>query len=377
MNRSVILAVIIAVGVTAWIVSGQFQDPLAENPTEGQVIAAAAQDDSAEAAKVAAKAEINEKEPQQVLVRTYSARPREQEIVVRGKTETIRSVELKAETPGRVIAVEVEKGQRVKKGDVLIRFAVKDRKARLAEAEALIRQRQIEYNASKSLSKKGFSAKTTLAASKAQLDSALAQAETVRIGLQDLVITAPFDGVVEERQAEIGAYIKDGSNVVTLMDEDPFLVTGQIAEVYVNKIKVGDPGFAKLITGEIVQGTVRYVSKQSDSATRTFRVELIVPNPDYSLRSGVTAEITFKSDKIMAHQISPAILTLNDRGDLGVRSVNDQEIVEFYPVQVLSDSNEGAWVAGLPDQIRLIEVGQEFVREGEKVRPQTHTAEVK
>jgi multidrug efflux system membrane fusion protein len=144
----------------------------------------------------------------------------------------------------------------------------------------------------------------------------------------------------------------------------------------VNNIKEGDEGYAKLITGEVVKGTVRYVSKNSDPATRTFRVELLVPNENATLRGGVTAEITFQSDQVMAHKISPAILTLNDKGDIGVRSVNDQDIVEFYPVQILSDSNEGAVITGLPNQIRLIEVGQEFVLEGEKVLPQTDTAGV-
>jgi len=373
LNRSVILAILIAVSAFGWIISGQFSDPPVNEAT---AVPADVNSEDAANSEIAEALQPEHHGPQQVKVRTYTAIPRDQHIVVRGKTEALRIVDIKAEIPGRVVAIEAEKGQRVKKGDVLVRFAIKDMNAKLKEAEALVRQREIEYNASKSLSKKGFSAKTTLAGSKALLDSARAKAESVRINLDDLIIRAPFDAVVEERPAEIGAYIKDGSTVITLLDEDPFLVTGQVAEVYVNKIKVGDQGSAKLITGKTVTGTVRYVSKNSDPATRTFRVELLVPNIDQSLRGGVTAEIIFKSDQVMAHKISPAILTLNDKGDLGVRSVNDQDIVEFYPVQILSDSNEGAVITGLPDQVRLIEVGQEFVREGEKVLPQTDTAGV-
>ncbi|MCG8493686.1 MAG: efflux RND transporter periplasmic adaptor subunit [Sneathiellales bacterium] len=371
MNRSIFIAVLIAVGATGWILSGQFLDTEVEtndaeiSPTsEGNAVAEKPDQTAAE----------TEKPPVQVQVASYSAKPKAQEVVVRGRTEAFRTVEIKAETPGRVVETLVERGQRVKKGDILIKFAVKDRKAQLAEAEALIRQRQIEYKAAKSLNKKGFSAATTLAGAKAQLDSAHAKAKSVRILLEDLVLRAPFDGVIEDRQAEIGDYIKDGNTVVTIVDENPFLVTGQISELFVNRIKVGDRGTAKLVTGEEVSGTIRFIGKTSDAATRTFRVELLVNNDNNDLRAGVTAEIKFQTEKVLAHFISPAVLTLNDEGVLGVRAVDSDDMVVFYPVNVLSDTAEGTWITGLPDESLLITVGQEFVSEGEKVAYESTTA---
>ncbi|MFT6559781.1 efflux RND transporter periplasmic adaptor subunit [Sneathiella sp.] len=363
MNRSVIIAGVIAVGVTGWIVSGQFK----EEPTVETVAA----DPSSE---IASALQPKETGPVNVQTKIFVAEPRAQEVVVRGRTEAIRTVELKAETPGRVVEVLVERGQRVKEGDVLVKFAVKDRLAQLAEAEALIRQREIEYKAANALNKKGFSAATTLAGSKALLDSARAKAKSVKILLEDLIIRAPFDGIIDERAAEIGDFIKDGGTILTIVDENPFLVTGQISELYVNRIKVGDEGTAKLVTGEVVKGKVRFISKTSDPATRTFRVELLVQNDDKRLRSGVTAETTFKTEEVMAHFISPAFLTLNEAGELGVRAVNEENTVIFYPVTVLTDGTAGAWIGGLPKETRLITVGQEYVREGEKVAYQTKTA---
>lgn len=370
MNRSILIAAAIAVGVTGWIVSGQFDNP------EGNMAAAALPPADADASAIAEALRPKRTAPTAVKVELSTGQAQAQKIVVRGVTEAVRSVDVKAETPGRVAAIYVELGQRVKKGDILVKFAIKDRKAQLAEAEALVRQRKIEYKAAKALNKKGFSAKTTLAGAKALLDSALAKAEAVRILLDDLIIRAPFDGIIEARQAEIGDYIKDGGLIVSIVDENPFLVIGQIAEVFVNKIKVGDTGVAKLVTGETVTGTIRFISKASDPATRTFRVELLVNNDDLSLRAGITAETTFSADKVMAHFISPGILTLNDEGMLGVRSVDETDTVRFHPIQVLTDSNNGAWVTGLPSQIDLIKVGQEFVRAGEKVSPQEMTAKV-
>lgn len=365
MNRSVIIAALIAIGVTGWIVSGQFG---------GNNTAEAVTEVNKPEADIAPALQAKETGPVEVQVQTFYAKDKIQEVVIRGKTETFRTVEIKAETPGRVIETKVDIGQRVKKGDILVKFAVKDKLAQLAEAEALVRQREIEYAASKSLNKKGFSAKTTLAGSMAKLDSAKAQAKSVRILLEDLVIRAPFDGIIEERHAEVGDFIKDGNAILTIVDEDPFLVTGQISELYVNKIHVGDEGTAKLITGEAVTGKIRFIGKMADAATRTFRVELLVSNKDRSLRSGITAETTFQTASVRAHFISPAYLTLNDAGDLGVRSVDDQDMVQFHAVKVVSDSNEGAWITGLPEECRLIVVGQEFVRGGEKVLPKTITA---
>ncbi|MBL4906036.1 MAG: efflux RND transporter periplasmic adaptor subunit [Sneathiella sp.] len=368
MNRSVIIATIIAVGVTGWIASGQFGDT-----SNSEAVAKVASETDSE---IAPALRAKKTGPTEVQVHTYVARERTQEVIIRGRTETLRSVDIRAETPGRVTETRVDIGQRVKKGDILVKFAVKDRLAQLAEAEALVRQRQIEYKASKALNKKGFSAKTTLASYKALLDSAHAQAKSVRIRLDDLIIRAPFDGIIEERAAEIGDFLKDGNVIITIVDEDPFLVTGQISELYVNKLQVGNEGTAKLITGEEVTGKIRFIGKTADAATRTFRVELLVSNTDGKLRSGVTAETTFKTEKVQAHFISPAFLTLDDEGTLGVRSVNDQDIVQFHPIKVISDSNEGAWVTGLPSESRLIVVGQEFVRAGDTVIPRTVTAGV-
>nr|WP_277346065.1 efflux RND transporter periplasmic adaptor subunit [Sneathiella chinensis] len=323
---------------------------------------------------MSAALEPNTVSPLEVQVRTFVASERTQEVVVRGKTEAFRTVELKAETPGRVVEVLAERGQRVKEGDILVKFAVKARLAQLAEAEALVRQREIEYAAAKSLNKKGFSANTTLASSKALLDSALAQAKSVRIMLEDLIIRAPFDGIVEERHVEIGDYLKDGNPVATVVDEDPFLVTGQISEMFVNRIKVGDRGTARLVTGETVSGTIRFIGKTADPATRTFRVELLINNTEGTIRSGVTAETVFLTTPVQAHFMSPAYLTLNDEGTLGIRIVDDGDIVRFVPVSILSDSNDGAWVRGLPETARVIVVGNEFVKDGEKVVPVTETA---
>ncbi|MCF8467968.1 MAG: efflux RND transporter periplasmic adaptor subunit [Sneathiella sp.] len=367
MNRSIIIAIVIAVVVVGWIASGQFAS--LSDTSSGD--ASAAINENA----VNDKTESPKENVMGVRVSTFIAQPRQQEVIVHGKTEAFRAVELKAEIAGRVAKVYVDDGDRVKVGDPIVSFDVKDNKAKLAEAEALVRQREIEHKASKSLNKKGFSADTTLAGTQAQLDSAKAQVLAMRIRLQDLVINAPFNGYIEERVAEVGDFVKDGNPIATIVQSDPLLVTGQISELQVGNIEVGGEGTATLVTGEKVSGKIKYIGNTADPATRTFRVELEVPNKDYKLRNGVTSEIVFKTKSIMAHLLSPAFLTLNDKGVLGLRAVGGDDIVDFYPVKIHADTPEGMWVGGLPETVNLIVVGQDFVREGDHVKADMYTAE--
>lgn len=372
MNRSIIIAIIIAVGVAAWIASGQIEG---DSETSGNHAAAATQADPNAGAEADEAKPANEPHIMGVRIQTMTAKPRQQEVIVRGRTEAYRVVELKAEISGRVEKVFVNDGDRVKKGDPIASFDVKDNRARLLEAEALVRQREIEHNAAKKLNKKGFSSNTTLASAKALLDSATAQVTAMKIRLNDLEITAPFDGYIEDRTAEVGDFVKDGNPIATIVESDPLLVTGQISELQVNNIEVGGEGSAELVTGEKVSGKIKFIGNMADPATRTFKVELEVPNEGYKLRNGVTAEITFKTKSVMAHLMSPAFLTLNDEGVLGLRAVTEDDTVKFYPVKILADSPEGVWVDGLPETVNLIVVGQDFVRDGDKVNPDFYTAE--
>ncbi|MAZ03484.1 MAG: efflux transporter periplasmic adaptor subunit [Sneathiella sp.] len=373
MNRSIIIAIVIAVGVTAWIASGQIN--VGSDEENGAGDASAATQENTSASESSNEEAENTHKIMGVRYLNFTAQPRQREIIVHGKTEANRVVELKAEISGRVNKVHVYDGDRVKAGDRIVSFDVKDNEARLQEAQALVRQREIEYNAAQKLNKKGFSADTTLASAKALLDSAKAQVTAMRIRLNDLVINAPFDGYIEERNAEVGDFVKDGNPIATIVESDPLLITGQISELQVGNISVGGEGSAKLVTGETVTGEIKFIGSMADPETRTFRVELEVPNEGYKLRSGVTAEITFKTNSVEAHFLSPAYLTLNDAGVLGLRAVGNNDTVKFYPVKILADTPDGIWVQGLPETVRLIVVGQDFVRDGDKVQPDLYVAE--
>lgn len=358
MRKSYVLAVLIAIGAALWVLSGQ----IGTSPPEPAVAA----DNAAAPAKLAAEAMTT------VRVVHSVAQPRMEHVLVRGRTEAKRRVHLKSEVPGTIVELPKAKGERVKRGEIIARLAVEERQARLAEARALVKQRELEYQAAKKLSQKGYRSETAFAGSAAQLDAAKAAVKAMEVQLAKTVIRAPFDAVIDDRMVERGDYVKDGAAIALLIDEDPFLIVGQVSETDVGRLRLGDKGGAKLVTGKTVTGVIRFIATAADPATRTFRVELEVPNPEHKLRDGTTAEISFPTRPVPAHFISPALLTLNDAGVVGVRTVGaaddkGRHVVEFHPVTLVDDRTDGVWVTGLPEAADIISVGQEYVREGEKV----------
>ena len=153
-----------------------------------------------------------------------------------------------------------------------------------------------------------------------------------------------------------------GDPVASLVDLDPVLVVGQVSERDIGRLQVGGSGVARLMTGEKVEGRIRYIAKVADPVTRTFRVELEVANPDAALRDGITAEVVLPGPSVLAHRVSPAVLSLGDAGDIGVKIVDADQTVRFLPVQIVEQGEDGLWLLGLPDQVTLITVGQDFVR---------------
>jgi multidrug efflux system membrane fusion protein len=307
----------------------------------------------------------------QVRVSMHTAQEISREVLVNGRTEPDRRVELRTEAEGRVNRILVGRAQAVASGELLFALDSRDREARLAQATSLVNQREIEYAAIQNLRGQQFTTEVQAAEALAQLESARAVRESMQLEMANTTIEAPFDGVVQERQIEIGDFVRVGDSLAEFVDLDPIIVTGNVNEREISHIKVGGSGSAILVDGSEVQGSVRYISRVADAATRTFLVELAVPNPDNAIRAGSTARLRLFADSVRVHTLSSALLSLADDGTVGVKVVDDRSIVRFYPVQIVGSTQEGLHVTGLPDSIRLITVGQGFVQEGQQVEAQT------
>ncbi|WP_171130169.1 MULTISPECIES: efflux RND transporter periplasmic adaptor subunit [unclassified Ruegeria] len=332
-------------------------------------------------------------------------------VQLRGQTKANRQVEVLAETTSTVVSEPKRKGAFVEAGDLLCELDVGTRQAslaealaaqleaesrvpeaeaRLEEAHALVAEADINLKAARKLSETGFGSETRRISSEAAMSSALAGVKSAEAGLEAtqagieaasaevaaaqremgrLAIKAPFRGLLESDTAELGSLMQPGSLCATVIQLNPIKLVGFVPETEVNRILVGSMAQAQLVTGLQVEGRVTFLSRSADETTRTFEVEITVPNPELLIRDGQTADIQIAAEGVKAHKLPQSALTLNNDGTLGVRTVGAGNVVDFMPIRLLRDTSEGVWVGGLAETADVIVVGQEFVTRGVQVAP--------
>ncbi|MDV7340099.1 efflux RND transporter periplasmic adaptor subunit [Terasakiella sp. A23] len=353
-NKSILIAFSIAVVISLWLVSGQFGDDSAADET--------ATNQTIEMPETQKSTAVT------VMISSQTATDHADVISLFGQTHADRSVDIKAETVGNIKEVLIEKGSFVKKGDVIARINIDDRDRSLKSAQALVRQRQLEFEASRKLSQKSFRSQTKLAEAEALLNAARAQLESARLDLAHTEIKAPFDGKLEDRTIEVGDYVEKATMLGQIVDLSPIVVRAEISENDISKIQDGQPASVILNDKRKLDGIVRFVASTSNSTTRTYRIEIESENPNNEIAAGLTAQVRLEVGSNKAYLVSPAILTLSDEGVIGVKTVNDDNIVVFNPVKLLEDTASGIWVSGLPNEARIIARGQEYVSPGQTVQ---------
>ncbi|NQW09489.1 MAG: efflux RND transporter periplasmic adaptor subunit [Alphaproteobacteria bacterium] len=350
LKGSIILAMAIAIAATGWILSGQFGERPATANDSAPIVAA-------------------EKGPVRVRVHISEAADYVARVRASGQTEAARTVEIRAEIDARVVAVETEKGSAIAVGARIVTLDAAERPAQLARAKARVTQREIEYEASSKLAKKGFQAETTRARAFADLEDARAYRREIEVEVARTRIDAPFAGVLDRRPVEIGDYVRKGDHIATLVELDPLLITAQFPEHQAPALEPGMTGTARFSNGIERPGVVRYVAAVADPQTRTFRIELEIGNPGNRLGEGLTAELEIPLPTFRAHRVSPSIFRLDPAGHIGVMTVDADNRARFTRVTLIGGDDTGAWITGLPERVHLITVGQELVDVGEPVMP--------
>ncbi|MEL7093542.1 MAG: efflux RND transporter periplasmic adaptor subunit [Pseudomonadota bacterium] len=422
---SVLLAVFVAAALYLWVIERERTLAFIAEQTGSDAAADVAEEASAEADEaprvVSERADLIK-----VVARRSTAQEIDSAVVLRGQTEAARSVEVRAETTSTVISPPLRKGSFVDEGQLLCQLdpgtrgstlaemraraaearsrkteaeaRVPEARSRVLEAQARLDEALVNQNAARRLSEDGFAsetrvknaeaavaaaeagleaartgvtaAETGLQSADAAIESALAAVASAEKELSRLDIHAPFAGVLESDTAELGSLLQPGALCATVIQLDPIKLVGFVPETDVNRVTVGAMAGARLAAGgdELV-GRVTFLSRAADPTTRTFRVEIEVPNADLAIRDGQTSDIAIDAAGARAHLLPASALTLDADGEIGMRLVGDGNIVEFVPITVLRDTVRGVWVTGLPTQANVIVVGQEFVTAGVEVAP--------
>jgi multidrug efflux system membrane fusion protein len=353
MKRSYFIAAFIAIIALLWIGSGFLV------PTSSVV----------ETVSETETADKQQSPLMRVQVKTTTPQDYTRSITANGRSQASKNVTIRAESSGQVKEILQQEGNPVSFGDRLIRIDVREKAERVREAEELVKQKEIEYEAARRLIKQGFTSNVRLAQTQSELESARASLKSAEIALEKTTISAPFDGILGKRHVDVGDYLSIGDPVTDIVDLDPLEITVFVNEKEVVDIKRGNPATLRFTGGQERSGQVTFVAPAADEQTRTFRVDVEIDNANDPLPAGLTAMVQIEVQSKQAYKITPSILTLNDAGQVGVKTVGQENRVAFRPVTIIEDTPTHLWVTGLQGAIQIVTVGQDFITPGQQVEP--------
>jgi len=350
-----IAAVAVLIGVSAWVATGEFSSV---GSAQNEAPPAAA--DAAEPAKAPLRT---------VAVITPPRITHARAIRISGHTEAEKRVTLATRVMGVIESLPVKQGQRVERGDMVMRLDAKDKEAAVRMSESVVTQRQAEADAAERLVGGGNAPKLQADQARAALSTAQSMLEGAKAELAQYEIYAPFNGLIDRVPVQRGSAILAGAEVATLINLDPLLAVGEVSERDLKFLKIGNEADIRLVDGTVVKGTLRYISRDASPATRTFRIEVSIPNENKSLPAGMTAEMTLLADPTDSVILPRSVVTLSADGDLGIRAVDKDNKIVFFPIDLVDDTATGLVLAGIPADARVIVAGQDLVTEGDEVKP--------
>ncbi len=348
-----ITAVIVLVAATAWVATGEFA---AVGSEEASAAEPPAQPVQAEPAAL-----------RTVAVVTPVFAPYAREIRISGATEADKLAVLAARADGIVQELGVEQGKDIAADALVVRLEGAEVEAGVMTAKASLAQAREKLEVGQALFSRGSLPElelTSRRADKSAAEAALSQAEAAA---DRLLLKAPFDGTVDSVAVELGEWVQAGAPIATILSLDPIVVKAEVSELDVAHVAVGSAAKVRLVNGTEMPGTIRHVAKQASAVTRTFVVEVALPNADRMIPSGMTAEVRLFAAPQPSVTVPRSVLTMSADGLIGLRVVGSDNLARFVPVSIIDDTNQGMVVAGVPDDVRIIVAGQDLVRDGDAV----------
>lgn len=356
-----LLAFAVLIGAGAWVMTGEF----------AWVGMGGHSGEAAEPAQAAAPAP--EAAPVGPLSRTVSvATPlfRDHARIIRlsGITAPDKSTMLAARSEGIVKSLDLEKGQMVAEGAVVMTLEGPEVRAQARMAEITLAQAQRDLDVAERLYKGGNKAETAYNAAVTAKQSAEAALALANASVDRLTLRTPFAGMIDSLEIEPGEWVQGGAPVASLLALDPILVKIEVSERDVGYFAPGAKARVTLVTGQVLEGTIRFIAREASAQTRTFPVEVALANGDYKLPAGMTAQVELLAPPVKAVTVPRSVITLSEDGDIGLRVVDDDDIAAFAPVGIIDDTPEGLVVTGVPSGSRIVVAGQDLVRDGDKVK---------
>jgi multidrug efflux system membrane fusion protein len=346
-----LLALVVFVAAALWVATGHFAAVGSETPEPGATEAEA----------------VVETPKRTVAVVRAEVADYARLIRISGVTEADKLAILAARSNGVVQELTAEAGDTVERGAVVMLLEGEDVRAAVKTAQDQLAQAAEQLAVGETLNAKGSLPETQLTARRAAKSAAEGALSQAQAAADRLSLVAPFAGTVDAVNVEEGEWVQQGTPIATLIALDPIIVKAEVAERDVAHVAVGAKALVRLVSGVELEGTVKHLARKASDKTRTFALEVDLPNPDGAIPSGMTAELRLTAATQLALTVPRSVLTLNEAGQVGLRVVVDGDIAAFLPVDLIDDTEAGFVVTGVPQGARVIVAGQDLVRDGDAV----------
>jgi multidrug efflux system membrane fusion protein len=284
-----------------------------------------------------------------------------------GVTVADKRVALAARADGVINGLALAKGVRVAAGDVVMVLEGAEAEALAKIAAITLAQRESDLERAERLFAGGNVPEIEVTNARSAREQAAAELARAEAALDKQRLVAPFDGIVDALEVELGEWVQTGAPVATILALDPIVVMAEVSELDLASVTVGAKARVQFVTGTVLEGTVRLVAREASAQTRTFPVEIALPNPDLALSAGMTAEVFLSASPVRSVVVPRSVVTLSETGALGLRVVGDDNVAAFAQVTIVDDTPEGLVVTGVPEGKRIVTAGQDLVRDGDLV----------
>jgi membrane fusion protein (multidrug efflux system) len=300
--------------------------------------------------------------PLDVIVQSVALRDLQNNIEALGNLRAYESTVITAKTTKTVTHIHFDDGQRVNKGAVLVEMTNAEESALMDEARLTATEAKKQLERNEALAKTGAVSPSLLDQRTREYQAAQARYLAVQARLKDLIITAPFSGVVGLRDISVGSLVTPGQVITTLNDDSKMKLDFSVPAVYLRSLKVGLPIEAQSydLGNQVFKGKVFSIDNQIDESTRSIKVRAILDNPNHELKQGLLITVVVRADVRKSLVLSEAALV-----PMGSNNF-------VFVLQPNKDTRVSPWVA----EKRQIQIGQRYkglvevvggLKEGEKV----------
>lgn len=311
--------------------------------------------------------------PMPVRVMVVKAQAVEHRVMLPGRVEPVSDIRLATQRPGMVAEVLVDKGAEVKAGDRLLSLDRRLAQHMAQRAELELADAEREWGRWQGLQRSGAVSSSDVDRVRMRLDLArVARAES-QVNLSHAEVTAPTNGVIVERHAEVGEHLPEGHAVLRLVTVDPVKVRIEVPERDVAGVVEGQkvPVVVTALGRTTVTGVVTFVSRQANRQSNTFTAEVEVANPGGRLRPGMLVEASVRRAEWPAALLVPLSAVVPRKGEHVVYlAEGDRAVRRIVRIEAILDQ-QAVLAGGVKAGDRMVVEGQRWCSDGQliEVRP--------